>query len=177
MQRWQPALRSFPRRSAKWLVRSRSHEEAFAFMTPVLEELSEFEVELPARCRAALGVNLVEPIPYVHSQRSERAYRRDTESSAPEQTSGIELTRLVPDIAALEARVQVQRLIQPQAEFRGSYEERIAERRSAGLGVRAARVKAIRRHRECVVATLLLAILSAAHVERLRREERARVAE
>src|SRR5689334_12110931 len=146
------ALRCFPRRSAKLPVRSRSHEEAFASMTPVLEELSEFEVELPARCRAALSVNLVEPIPDVHSQRSQWAYGRHTESEAPEQTGGIKLTRLVPDVAALEERVQVQRLIQAQAELRRPYEERVSERGSGCLGVRPAWIEAVGRHREFVIS-------------------------
>src|SRR6476619_7017524 len=105
-------------------------------MTPVLEELSKFEVELPARSRAALGVNLVEPIPDVHTQRSERADGRHAESEAPEQTGGVELPRLVPDVTALEERIDVDRLVEPQAELRGTDEERISEGRPARLGVR-----------------------------------------
>src|SRR5689334_428928 len=146
-----PARQLLPPRSAKWLVRPGSHEEALAFMTPVLEELSELEVELPAGCRPPLSVNLVEPIPDVHSQRSERTDCAYPEAEAAEQPRRVELAGFVPDIAALEERVDVQRLVDAQAEFRGADEERVTERGPAGLRITAAWVIAVRRNRELVV--------------------------
>src|SRR5665811_1195208 len=91
-----PALRRCRQESAMWPVRLSSHGEALACMTPVLKELSEFEVELPARRRSPLSVNLVEPIPDINTQRSERTQRGGSEAKAPEQSRRIELARFVP---------------------------------------------------------------------------------
>ncbi len=92
-------------------------------MTPVLEELSEFEVELPAGRRSPLSVNLVEPIPDVHTQRSKGTQSGGSEAEAPEQTRRVELARLVPDVAAFEERIYVKRLIDPQSQLPGPDEE------------------------------------------------------
>src|SRR5688500_14483760 len=104
-------------------------------MTPVLEELSEFEVELPARCRPPRKIYLVEPIPDIHAQRSERAQCSYPEPKASEQPRGIELAGLVPNIAAFEESVQVERLADSQPELARSDEIRVAERRAARLQI------------------------------------------
>src|SRR6266550_8262476 len=102
-------------------------------ITPVLEELSKLEVELPARCWAPRSVNFVEPIPDVHTQRSERAQSGNSEARAPEQPRRVELARLVTNIAAFEESVQVERLIDPQPELAGPYKEGVAKRGTACL--------------------------------------------
>src|SRR5947207_632723 len=144
-------------------------------MTPSLEELSELEVELPARCRTPLRINLVEPIPYVYAQGSKRAQGAHPEAEAAEQTGRVELSRLVPDVAALEEGVQIQRLIHPQPKFGRPHEVRITERRSARLRLIGVRVEAVWRNGELVVPTQRLAVLGAAERERLGVEERARI--
>src|SRR5438874_1383441 len=144
-------------------------------MTPSLEELSELEVELPARCRTPLRINLVEPIPYVYAQGSKRAQGAHPEAEAAEQTARVELSRLVPDVAALEEGVQIQRLIHPQPKFGRPHEVRITERRSARLRLIGVRVEAVWRNGELVVPTQRLAVLGAAERERLGVEERARI--
>src|SRR5438270_7859764 len=118
-----PALPPFRSRSATRPVRWSSHGKALAFMTPMLEELSEFEVELPARCRAPLRINLVEPMPDVYAQRSEWAQGAYPEAEAPEEAGRVELARLIPDVAALEERVQIKRLVDPETQLAGSDEE------------------------------------------------------
>ena len=67
-------------------------------MTPMLEELSQFEVELPARRRAPLPINLVEPIPDVYAQGSKGTQSADTEAGTPEEAGGVELAGLVPNV-------------------------------------------------------------------------------
>src|SRR4029079_2534319 len=67
-------------------ARTENHSHLF---TPVLEELSEFEVELPTRCRSPRCINFVKPIPDVHAQRSKRGYGAYSESETSEQTSRI----------------------------------------------------------------------------------------
>ena len=134
----------------------------------MLEELSEFEMELPARCRPPLCINLVEPIPDIHSQRSEWTQGRNSEAETAEKTGRIELPRFIPDVAALKKAVHVQRLIDPQPDLAGANEECIAERRSAGLGVVGVRIESAWSDREFVVAAQLL---SAPDRERLRIKE------
>src|SRR3954463_13264479 len=135
--------------------------------TPMLEELSQLEMELQARRRPPLTINLVEPIPDIHTQRSEGAQRRNSKAEAAEKPRRIELTRLVPNVAALEEAVQVEGLIDPKTKLPGADEESVAERRPAGLRLVGLRIEPVRRDRELVVAAELLAILGAAHGERL----------
>src|ERR1700687_4088546 len=146
-------------------------------ITPVLEELSEFEVELPAWCRPPLRVNLVEPIPDVHTQRSEWAQCGNPEACAPEQPGRIELARLVPNIAAFEESVQVERLIDPETELPGSDEERVPERRAARLRLVSRWVEATRRDGALVIAAQLLSVLGAAERESREIKNPARVTE
>src|SRR6266513_4511108 len=113
--------------SATWPVRWNSHGKALASMTPSLEELSEFEVELPARCRTPLRINLVEPIPYVYAQGSQGAQGAHSEAEAAKQTGRAVFSPLVPDVAALDEGVLIQQLIHPQPKFGRPHEERIAE--------------------------------------------------
>ena len=96
-------------------------------MTPSLEELSELEVELPARCRTPLRINLVEPIPYVYAQGSKGAYCAYSESGAPEQPRRIELAGLGPVVTAFEEGIHVQRLVDAEAKLAGTDKERVAE--------------------------------------------------
>src|SRR5690348_7235269 len=145
-------------------------------MTPVLKELSELEVELPAGCRPPLSVNLVEPIPDVHSQRSQRADGAYPKAEAAEQPRRVELPRLVPDVTTFEEGVHVKRLIDPQTEFRRTHEEGIAEGGAGSLGIGPTRVEAVGCDRKLVISAQLLSVLSAAKRERLRREERSRIA-
>src|SRR3954464_13356654 len=135
--------------------------------TPMLEELSQLEMELPARRWPPLIINLVEPIPDIHTQRSEWAQRRNSKAEAAEKPRRIELTGLVPNVAALEEAIQAERLIDPEAELPGADEEGVAERRPAGLRLVRLRIEPVRRDRELVVAAKLLAILGAAHRESL----------
>src|SRR3954465_9005656 len=110
---------------ASAMVPARSSDR---ILTPVLEELSQLEVELPARCGPPLSINLVQPIPNIHTQRAERTDGRNSEAEAAEEAGRVELTRLVPYVAAFEESVQVERLIDPQPELTRSDEERVAER-------------------------------------------------
>src|SRR6478672_9010669 len=102
-------------------------------MTPVLEELSEFEVELPARCRSPLPINFVEPIPDVHAQGSKWAYCADPESKASEESGWIELTWLQPVVSTLEERIEIERLIDSESQLARSHKERVSERRESRL--------------------------------------------
>src|SRR2546423_6913937 len=167
-----PALPPFRSRSATRPVRRSSHGEALAFMTPMLEELSEFEVELPAGSRAPLGINLVEPIPDVYAQRSKRTQRAHAESGAPEEARWVELARLRPDVTALEESVDIEGLVDPEAKLSGADEESVAERCPACLRLIGVRVVPARRNRELVVAAKRFAVLSAANRKRLGVEER-----
>src|SRR5207237_10767836 len=115
-------------------------------MTPMLEELSEFEVELPARRRAPLSINLVEPIPDVHAQGSEWAQGAYPEAKAPEEAGRVELARLIPDVAALEESVQIKRLVDPETQRTGSDEESVAEPHPARLPLVPGGAIALRRH-------------------------------
>src|SRR5688572_6765445 len=146
-------------------------------ITPVLEELPEFEVELPARCRAPRKVNLVEPIPDVHTQRSEWAQSSHSEAEAPEQPSGVELSRLVPDIAAFEESVHVERLADSETDLASSDEKRITERGPARSGIVATGIVSAWSDRELVVTTQLFAVLRSTERKRLRREEWPRIPE
>src|SRR6202049_507263 len=143
------------------------HGKTLAFMTPVVEELSEFEVDLPAGRRYPLSVNLVEPIPNVHAQRSERAERGGSKAKAPEETRRVKLARLVPNGAAFEETVHVERLIDPEPQLPGPDEERVSERRPAGLALIGGRIEAAWSNREFVVSAQRLTVLRAPHRERL----------
>src|SRR5438105_6489836 len=140
-------------------------------MTPMLEELSEFEVELPARCRAPLRINLVEPIPDVYAQKSDLDQGAYPEAKAPEEAGRVELARLIPDVAALEERVQIKRLVDPETQLAGSDEEGVAERRPTRLRLVRVGVIAVRRDGELVVTTERFTVLRAANRERLGVEE------
>src|SRR5206468_4221906 len=134
-------------------------------------------MQLPARCRTPLRINLVETIPEVNTQRSEWAQGTYSKSSAPEQPRRVELTRLVPHVATLEEGVEVERLIDAQSYLSGADEERVAERRYLSLILVRVRIEPVRRDRELVVAAELLAVLRAAHRKSLRIEEWTGVAE
>src|SRR3954466_7128594 len=147
------------------------------YITPVLEELSEFEVELPAGCRAPLCINFVEPIPDVYAQRSQWADGADAKAKAPEEAGWIELARLIPVVSAFEEAVQIERLIHSQSELAGANEERVAERPPLCLSIAGRRVVAAWRDGKFVVSAQRLAILGAADREGLGIEERTGVAE
>jgi hypothetical protein len=134
-------------------------------MTPVLEELSELEVELPAGRRSPLSVNLVEPIPDVHTQRSKGTQSSGSEAEAPEQTRRVKLARRVPNVAAFEEGVYVKRLIDPEPQLARTDEEGVSEGRPARLALIGVRVESARSDRELVVAAERLAVLRAADRE------------
>src|SRR5688572_22035931 len=146
-------------------------------ITPGLEELSEFEVELPTGCGTPTRIHFVESIPDIHSQRSERAEGTRPKSRTSEQARWIKLAWLVPNIAAFEESVQVERLIDPEAQLRRSDEESVSERPRQCLGLVAKRVVAVRGNRELIVSAERLAVLSAAQGKRLGIEERTSAAE
>ena len=117
-------------------------------------------MELPARCRPPRSINLVEPIPEVHTQRSQRGQRSDSKARTPEQPRRVELARLVPNVAAVEESVQVERT--------GSFGDRarpvptknaLPNEDTLRLSLVGVGVEAVRRDRELLVAAQLLAVL------------------
>src|SRR5687768_3879621 len=97
-----------------------------------LEKLTQLEMQLPSRRAPAEQIRLVESIPQVDAERSERAQRRGAESHAPEQPRRVELARTIPDVAALRERVHVQRRRQPQSQLGRGCKVRVSERFATG---------------------------------------------
>src|SRR5512141_60042 len=96
--------------------------------TPVLEELSKFEMELPAWCRTSVDVELIETIPHIYAYRSERADDSCAKPEGAKEPRRIELTWAVPHVAALKECIQVERLAHAKAELARSGKERVSER-------------------------------------------------
>src|SRR5687768_12782522 len=146
--------------------------------TPELEELSDFEMEFPPGGGTTVDVQSVQTIPQVYAYRSERAHQGRAEPERAEQSSGIELTRAVPHISALEERIQVQPLAHAKTELGSTRKESISERfplhPASAFGEL---VEAGRGDGELLVPAKLLAVLGSTECERLAVEERARIAE
>src|SRR4051812_32483009 len=110
------------------LVRAMPHEPIHALKTPMLEELSNLEMQLPARCWSAIYVELIQTVTQVDADWAKGTYQSCTEPERTEQPRGIELTRAVPHIAALKERIDVKCLIHAKTELAGSGEECISKR-------------------------------------------------
>src|SRR5207237_3896470 len=54
-----------------------------------LEEIAELEVQLPAGCRPAAGVDLVEAVGVVDAEATERRNHRRADTDAPDRASGL----------------------------------------------------------------------------------------
>ena len=144
----------------------------------MLEELTKFEMELPARCGPSVYVDFIQTVPQVDPDRSERADNCRPESERAEKSRGIELTWAVPHVAALEKCIQIERLANPQSEFSGARKEGISKRRALDAAATLCRgVESARRDGEFLIATELLSVLSYTQRERMTIKERTRIAE
>src|SRR5262249_720730 len=145
--------------------------------TRFLEDVPELEVHLPTRRRLPRRIGLIESISQVDPERTQRRHQRRPETRTPEQLRGIEVAWTRPQIPGVVESVEVQLLVHAKPELRRPTEERIAE--GGPLSLKLIRVREIteRSDRELGVTTERFSVLDAAHGERLRNEERARVAE
>src|SRR5690349_9117118 len=132
-----------------------------------LEELSELEVHLPFRFPHAV-LDAVQSIPPIDAKRSQGRHHRTTEADAAEQTRRIEVLGARPDVARVVEGVEVDLLIDAQAELDGVRVERAAERLRLRLVLRRFGDVPARRDRELLVPAQLLPVLHAAERELLR---------
>src|SRR5260221_10612738 len=133
-------------------------------------------MQLPSWSRPSGQIHFVESISKIDSNRSERAHQSRSDPRATEKPSGVEFTRMSPNITTFKECIEIERLVNPQSKLGSTGEESIAERRS--LGARTFRRISIiprRGDRELVVPPERFAVLRSAQRKRLRIKERTRV--
>src|SRR5690242_13997655 len=145
--------------------------------TPILEDLSKLEMNLPLRIAQALCIHTIESIPQIDAQRSERRDDRTANADTAEQPRRIEVRRLRPEIAGVIEGIDVQHLIEANTKLRTLRVERISERSACCRILAGLWDVPVGRNREFLVSAQRLAVLNAAQRERLRHEERSGIAE
>src|SRR5512146_1187262 len=144
---------------------------------PKLEDLTELEVDLPLGVLVAELVEPVEPVPQIDPQWPQRGHQRRANSRSPEESRRIEVTRALVQVARVVKPIDVHLLVESQPQLERAAIERIAERPALRVELIDVRDESVRRDRELLVATELLAVLHAAEREGLGHEERSRIAE
>src|SRR5688572_16639381 len=104
-----------------------------------LEQLSEFEVDLPARVGypdagiRRVRLRAIQAVAEIDAERAERGDGREADARAPEEPRRVEVARTVPEVARVVERVHVQVLVHPHAQLGRRREEGAAEGRAAGV--------------------------------------------
>ena len=78
--------------------------------TPILEDLSKLEVDLPLGIPMPLTVRTIEAVAEIDAQRTQRSDERSAEAGTAKQPGRIEVPRPLPQIAGVVERVDVQLL-------------------------------------------------------------------